>query len=216
MLKKIINIAPVMLHPKLLIRLISMFGVGYLFENGWINSYLKKMPVDRAGNPLPWVTYSYLDFIVTRLSDSFDIFEFGSGNSTLWLSRKVNSVVSVEHSPEWYGKVCADMPENCSLLYESLVYGGDYSRTCINQNKNFHLILVDGRDRNNCIKNSIGALHSNGVIVLDDSERINYSEGIDFLISNGFRRIDFWGVSPGLFYRKSTTVFYRNNNCLGI
>jgi hypothetical protein len=54
------------------------------------------------------------------------------------------------------------------------------------------------------------------VIVLDDSEREFYKEGINFLKHNGYKELSFSGISPGLFYRKSTSVFYRPDNCLSI
>ena len=42
------------------------------------------MPIDKNSNPLPWVTYGFIDFISERLNKSIDVFEYGSGNSTLW------------------------------------------------------------------------------------------------------------------------------------
>jgi hypothetical protein len=51
---------------------------------------------------------------------------------------------------------------------------------------------------------------------LDDSERDAYDEAVSFLLSNNFKKIDFWGISPGLFYKKSTTIFYKKKNCLDI
>jgi hypothetical protein len=68
----------------------------------------------------------------------------------------------------------------------------------------------------NCIKQSIDSLSPAGVMVLDDSERDEYKEGIAFLRTKNFRSIEFWGIAPGIFFRKCTTVFYRDGNCLGI
>jgi hypothetical protein len=59
-------------------------------------------------------------------------------------------------------------------------------------------------------------LSDRGVVVLDDSEREHYAEAIKFFKNNGFRELSFSGVSPGLFYLKSTSVFYKDSNCLGI
>ncbi len=97
-----------------------------------------------------------------------------------------------------------------------MVYGKEYCQYAKQLDKKFDLIIVDGRDRINCIKNSIECLNSNGVIILDDSERSSYIDGIQYLIDNEFKKIYFWGISPGLFYKKNTTIFYKNNNCLGI
>jgi hypothetical protein len=52
-----------------------------------------------------------------------------------------------------------------------------------------------------------------GVLVLDDSEREEYRPGLEALQRAGFKSIAFWGISPGEFYNKSTTVFYRPDNC---
>jgi hypothetical protein len=68
----------------------------------------------------------------------------------------------------------------------------------------------------NCCKQAVDALTDNGVVVLDDSEREFYREGVDFLVKKGFKQLAFTGVSPGLFYRKATSVFYKPENCLGI
>lgn len=216
MLNTLTTLSKLIFYPRLLKTLLSMHSNGYLKKVGWINSYNKKIPVDDEDNPLPWVTYPFIDFIESRLNRSMEIFEYGSGNSTLWYAKKVRYVTSVEHEQNWYDKVKSNLPDNASIYYSHLVYGKEYCHFAKNLNKKFDLIIVDGRDRVNCIKNSIECLTSNGVIILDDSERSSYIDAIQYLINNGFKKIDFWGISPGLFYKKNTTVFYKNNNCLGI
>lgn len=204
------------LHPKLLKALLSMNSKGYLKKIGWINSYKKMMPVDENGDPLPWVTYPFIDFIESRLNKSMEIFEFGSGNSTIWYAKKVKSIDSVEHDQNWYEKVKSNLPDNASIHYCHLEYGKEYCQYAKYLNKKFDLIIIDGRDRVNCIKYSVECLTFSGVIILDDSERPDYLEGIQYLLNTGFKKIDFWGISPGLFYKKNTTIFYKNNNCLDI
>lgn len=196
--------------------LLTMNANGYLKEIGWINSSNKQMPLDEHNNPLPWVTYPFIDFIEERLTNKLEVFEFGSGNSTLWYAGKVRFVTSVEHDDAWYKKIKSTMPNNVALHYQQLEYAKEYAAFAASQHKRFHIIIVDGRDRVNCIMNAVNSLTEDGVIVLDDSERVPYQEGIDFLIMKGFKKIDFWGISPGFFYKKCTTVFYRPDNCLGI
>lgn len=189
---------------------------GYLKEIGWIESFNHQLPINQKQEPLPWVTYGFIDFIASRLKKSMDIFEYGSGNSTLWYASKVNSVIAVEHSKEWFETIKEKMPNNVEIYFQELQYGGEYSIFSNQVNKKFDIIIIDGRDRVNSLKNSINNLKNGGVIILDDSEREAYREGISFLLNNNFRKIDFWGISPGLFYKKNTTIFYRENNCLGI
>ena len=86
----------------------------------------------------------------------------------------------------------------------------------VTRNEKFHLIIVDGRDRVNCCLQAVNALTDDGVIILDDSEREFYSPAIEFLKSNGFKELSFSGISPGLFYKKSTSIFYKAQNCLEI
>ena len=216
MLRKIKRVTNVISQPKLLKQLLSMEKSGYLCEIGWIEAFRKQLPIDKDGLPLPWVTYSFIDFISNRLSKTMDIFEYGSGNSTLWYAEKTNSVTSVENDKQWFKKIKNSMPNNVQIYYEELVYGGKYSKFSENLEMKFDIVIVDGRDRVNCMISAINSIKDGGIVVLDDSERESYQDGVEFLMKDGFKKIDFWGISPGLFYKKCTSVFYKNENCLGI
>jgi hypothetical protein len=134
MFSKFMKIIEVLSNPRLFKMLLSMNYNGYLKEIGWIESFKMKMPVDKDLKPIPWMTYPFIDFISDRLSPDMEIFEYGSGNSTLYFASKVKWVYSIEH------------------------------------------------------KVSIKRLKPEGVIVLDDSERPQYLEGIRFLLNEGFRK----------------------------
>ncbi|WP_028297188.1 class I SAM-dependent methyltransferase [Olivibacter sitiensis] len=191
------------------------FGVkGYLAEIGWIEAYDKKKPIDIEGKPLPWLTYSAIDFLDERLNAQMSLFEYGSGSSTRYFASKVQHVTSVEHDQQWFEQVSKDLPKNVDLTFQIIDTDGKYCRTCLGGT--YDIILIDGRDRNNCCKQAIQSLNAGGVIIFDDTERTKYNESTTFLNENGFRKLSFSGISPGFFYRKETSVFYRPNNCLGI
>lgn len=215
-MNKFSSLLQVFSRPDKLKSLLSFNHKGYLYDIGWFNAYDSKSPIDQDGNPIPWVTYSFIDFIKHRLNKQQSIFEFGSGNSTLFYSKYAGLVVSVEHDKEWFEKIVKDKPENSEIIFCDLVRGGDYCQMPVKLEEKFDIIIVDGRDRVNCCKQSVDALSETGVVVLDDSEREFYKPGIDFLLGKGFKHLPFSGVSPGFFYRKSTSVFYKPNNCLGI
>lgn len=183
---------------------------------GWIESYDRQSSVDAHGEPLPWVTYSFIDFIKDRISDQHLIFEYGSGSSTLFYAKRAKSVVSVEHDQAWLDKISAQKPFNSEMIFSAMEPNGAYSKMPLSTGKQFDIIIVDGRDRVNCCINALPALSKQGVLVLDDSERDFYRPAIDFLTKAGFRELSFSGISPGLFYYKTTSVFYRADNCLGI
>lgn len=203
-------------QPARLRSLLSFNEKGYLHSIGWFNAFDSKSPVDVNNNPLPWVTYSFIDFIKDRLKPEHAVFEFGSGNSTSFYAQRTGIVVSVEHDKEWYDKISKEKPDNAEVIFCELVRDGDYCRMPVKLGEQFDIIIVDGRDRVNCCIQALQALSASGVVVLDDSERLEYRDGINYLLDQGFKQIPFSGISPGLFYYKSTTVFYKENNCLGI
>jgi tRNA A58 N-methylase Trm61 len=215
-LNKLKAFATLIIKPDRLKALLSYGHKGYLASIGWFTSFDNQQALDRNGEPLPWVTYSFIDFIQNRLSNDMKIFEFGSGSSTLYYAKRVKQVVSVEHDESWYNKIVKSKPENAEMIFSKLERGGEYARKAVTLGQKFDIIIVDGRDRVNCCKNSIEALNPAGVIVLDDSERKEYDAARDFLKDAGFKELSFSGISPGLFYLKATSVFYKAENCLQI
>ena len=49
---------------------------GYFIETGWVNSFEKKLPVDKDKKPLPWLTSSAILFLKGRLKGAHSIFEY--------------------------------------------------------------------------------------------------------------------------------------------
>jgi len=101
-------------------------------------------------------------------------------------------------------------------MHCELQYGGDYCKNIVSIDSKYSIIIVDGRDRVNCILNSTSSNYQDGVLILVDSEREEYQNGVIHLKQLGYNELDFWGIAPGIFYYKCTSIFYRDNNCLGI
>lgn len=189
---------------------------GYLYEMGWFESFRRNLVIDREGNPIPWITYPCLSFLSERIKDDFIVFEFGSGNSTLWWASRSRRVVSCEHSLDWYKFISARVPNNVEIKYVPLDFGDAYSGLIKNYRKVFDIIFIDGRDRVNCVRNSINALKSNGVLVLDNSDLEDYVVALNFMREEGFKRIDFIGPGPINTAVWRTSIFYRDINVLNI
>jgi len=113
-------------EPKVLSKLLSMRLSGYLIDVGWFSAFKIGEPVDKNLEPLPWLTYSFIDFIIERLRNEFNIFEFGSGNSTLFFAKRVMEVTSVEHNIEWYKKLKNKIPGNSNLILSKSDSSEDY------------------------------------------------------------------------------------------
>lgn len=189
---------------------------GALSEEGWLKSRLEKESIDSDGNPIPWITYPSLHFLTDRVTPDFTVFEYGCGGSTLWWALRVKEVFSVEHDNEWYQNIKSKIPDNVSLFYAPLEPDGEYSKKVIQTGKLFDVIVIDGRDRVNCAKNSLSALKPEGLILWDNSNRDKYSSGYDLLINNGFKRLDFFGMGPINLYSWCTSIFYRKENVFGL
>jgi hypothetical protein len=213
---KILTVLKLISEPRLLRALLFARHNGYLVDTGWINSFIKKEPVDKNNSPIPWITYPAISFLSERLNHDLLIFEYGSGNSTLYYSKIVKKVIAVEHNKEWYEKIKSKLSENSEIIFVNLDYGGVYCQTIKSTGQKFDIIIIDAEDRVNCIKNCLNNLSENGVIILDDSEREEYGGGIVFLNQNKFKRLDFWGITAGFIHQKATTIFYRESNCLDI
>jgi hypothetical protein len=189
---------------------------GYLASSGWLKSRELKMPVDVDSRPIPWYSYPVVEFLSRRVGPEMHVFEFGSGNSTLWWAERVESVTAVEHHPQWAARMATTVPDNVSLLHVPLEEDSDYCRSTRHADKQFHVIVIDGRDRVNCARNCLGALRDDGVIVWDDSQRSRYRSGHRYLARRDFRRVEFVGLGPMDPHPRETSIFYRDGNCLGL
>ncbi len=199
------------------IKLIQLRWRGMLYEEGWFEAACDYKSINRAKEPIPWWTYSFNDFFIPQLTSDIEIFEYGSGNSTIFLAKIVQNITSIEHDKAFYNFQIPKIPKNVTLKFQLLdKYNGKYSKVILNESKLFDLIIIDGRDRVNCIKNSISRLSEHGIIILDDSQRHQYQTGIDFLIENNFKYISFTGISAGTYKKKATSIFYRKDNWIGI
>ena len=188
----------------------------YLIESGYIESTISQKPVKRDGSPLPWMNYGIISFLEQRLSKELSLFEYGSGNSTLFFSSFVSSVVSVECNREWYEYVVKTLPENVNLILCDPFDSESYSKIIQQQGRKFDVVVVDAEDRINCLINAEQSLTDRGVMILDDSKGECWHSVIDHLQKLEFKKLDFEGLKPGRTSGYRTTIFYRQGNCLGI
>lgn len=214
--EKIKTVLKLFSEPKVFYSLISFRSFGYLLETGWFESFKSGEPVNVDLKPIPWFTYSAIEFISDRLTKKLIVFEFGSGNSTLFFSERVSHIISVEHNRDWYENISKKCPPNSKILLRGSKNSDEYINPLQMSNQNYDIIIVDGIYRNECLMESVKHLSESGVIILDDSERVDYAEGIKYLLDSGFKRLDFSGIAPGIFFRKCTTIFYKDKNCLNI
>lgn len=191
---------------------------GFLRDSGWLLSMELGEAVDRDGHPLPWLTYPAIDFLVGRVHPAMTVFEYGTGNSTLWWGARVARLVSCEHDKEWFAAFRPKVTLVNTTYLLRRCKGGcpDYQQEIARYQDTFDVLVLDGRQRVNCLANGLGALRAGGVVIWDNSDREEYRPGFVRLTAAGFRRLDFWGPGPLATRRWCTSIFYRRGNCLGI
>ena len=70
--------------------------------HGFPRTLESKLPIAADGSPLPWYTYPAIEYFNQLDVSGLNIFEYGSGNSSLYWAHKGANVWSVEHDPVWY------------------------------------------------------------------------------------------------------------------
>jgi hypothetical protein len=195
--------------------LVDVYRKGSLVEHGWFESFKTLEAVDRRGEPLPWYTYGFISFLEPRLTPEMRVFEYGSGNSTRWYSRRVKEVVAVEHDPAWASKVRADLGDTSSV---NLQPPGPAYVNEVGSHGPFDIVVIDGIEelRPECARAALAALTDEGVLIWDNSDRAEFAAAFPELERHGFRQLAWAGMGPTAVTGWETSVLYRERNCLGI
>lgn len=155
---------------------------------------------------LPWWNVAATREIEAFLADrpGARVFEWGAGASTVWLARRAESIVSVEHDPDWVATLRRQTEplEQITLLYRERANGA-YVNAITEQQGQFDLIVVDGRDRVACLDAAKPYLAPGGLIVFDDSGRSRYRADIQ---QSGLAERRFFGRSYCVPYPDHTSL----------
>lgn len=171
--------------------------------------------IDESMQVNPWWVKGITDIVQKKLSKDIRVFEWGSGNSTLFWSQNAGEVVSIEYDEEWYEKMKEIIPDNVRLELCRMEPNGDYCRKILEEKEKFDIILIDGNDRVRCVYNSLEKLKEKGIIIWDDTDREEYQEGYRFLEKHGYKQLELSGIVYGLAgMAHFTSVFYQEKNLL--
>jgi len=197
-----------------------LFGLGYLTEKGWFEGSATHQSL-KDGKPVPWITYPAFEVLDRALRPDWRLFEYGTGNSSIWYASKVAEVIAVEHDPNWAAQVRSSAPANLTVtLFEKVApdvhgFGTDAFETYAQEPERygpgyFNVFVVDGMARNRCAEVASEMIAPHGIIVWDNAERWQYNEGFAMLGAKGWRRIDFYGPGPIQAYEWCTSIFARD------
>jgi hypothetical protein len=177
---------------------------------------------------VPWWTYSAIAAIekhIQTLGYKPAVFEYGSGASTIWLAKRAQSVISIEHNYNWFQQLKSKLIAypNVQLIYKAPnrdnidpLYSSHkmknvdfkaYVSSIEETSQLFDLIIIDGRCRENCLKASLAYLKPNGIIIFDNSNRKRYQK---VLLSFALRIQRYYGLVPGSPFKSETSLLFKS------
>lgn len=134
----------------------------------------KKQKPPRA----PWWTASTIAAVEKILRPDMNVFEWGSGSSTVWLARRARRIWSVDHDKFWRAKICKwARREGISGKIKVFIYPFEnigYYESVNRPRTDIDFIVVDGRNRVECFKKAAGRVKRGGFIMVDDTHRLLY------------------------------------------
>jgi len=175
---------------------------------------------------LPWMNFEVCDWLNSYLSKEMKLFEWGSGGSTLFYAKLVDQVISIEYDAEYFDFVGQQLKgkENVELVLAPAQDSGQFKSFSPNHvgsyfddyvksidkypDNSFDVIVVDGRQRNECFKRALKKLKTDGIIVFDNFEREIYKKSQHH---PGISHFMIEGLMPFNYVTGTTAIFYFDN-----
>lgn len=177
-----------------------------VFEKGYCHARTATTmsPLDSAGNPLPWYTYPAIHFLSQFNWSASSVFEYGCGLSSLYWASRAAHVYSVESDSAWAERIRSKRVQNLHIVVRS--DRAAYVDAIHECDRDFNVIVIDGRFRLSCAGVALMRLAKGGVVVLDNSDW--HPRTAALLRSKGLAQIDFAGFGPVNCYTWVTSVFF--------
>ncbi len=172
---------------------------------------------------LPWMNFEVCKWLRSYLKSEMHLFEWGSGGSTVFFSKLVNQIVSIEYDENYFDFVQKQLrgKENVEIIlarpqkkgaYKSFSPGNihsyfdNYVKSIEKYpDRYFDVIVVDGRQRNQCFKLAVQKIKENGIIVFDNFEREIYKKSQYY---PGLNHLLFESLMPFSYVIGTTAIFY--------
>jgi predicted O-methyltransferase YrrM len=155
----------------------------------------------------PWLSYSAARRIAEILPPNAHALEIGSGQSTLWLARRCERLLSIEADKHWFdhlrGELARAGHHHVDLRYRWRAEEiADFSSV---EDSSLDFILVDGGPRAEVLERSYCKLRPGGVLYVDNTDNPGISESCRAdLIAHAARtggKLEFFpDFSPGILH----------------
>ena len=192
-----------------------------LFLKMWINDQLLNRSPLKAG--LPWMPYNAILYLNDIITSDFNIMETGCGGSTIFfLNKACRNLITIEHDDKWMEILINDkrikkfsnrwdiFREDLNATDNNSAHNSPYLNRIKKQPRDkYDLVSIDGRLRSESLVAASTKVKKNGYLLLDNSERPHYQEGINHLDNLGWKRKDFTGLCYNFDWESSTSIWQK-------
>ncbi len=174
-------------------------------EFGHMKSAKLGKSVDKNGDPIPWHSYPAIEYLGQLDFSDKQVFEYGSGNSSLYWAGRAKSVTSIEDNEKWYHEMKQlILPNNeLRLVLDQSAYVDEIKKG------RYDVIIIDGEQkptRIKCTEIAPDYLNEGGMIILDNSDWC--FEAAELLRSRpNLIEVDFAGFVPIIARPITTSIF---------
>jgi hypothetical protein len=177
-------------------------------EYGQYRTIKKWDCVDKDNNKIPWYTYPAIEYLNNIDFTDKSVFEYGSGNSSIYWAGVSKNVISIEDDEDWHRSVSNSLKKNQDILLKK--DKKEYVESILQfTNDNFDLVIIDGKYRIECAKQAVSSIKSDGIIILDNSDRKEEEIAAKYIRENfNCIQVDFHGFGPINNYTWTTSIFF--------
>lgn len=155
----------------------------------------EKIMIKKA--PWPYAEYAkqYLPFIDKVLDKNLTVLEFGSGGSSIYISRRVKSIVSLEHDPIWFKALMEEIKKE-GIKNIDLRLNENYQNSFNCNGKKYDIVSVDicrNSMRDKSIKKGMKCVKRGGMLIFHKGPGFKDEKIIPILKKEGWKKIKQWG-----------------------
>jgi hypothetical protein len=172
-------------------------------DQGHAKSRRAQSCIDAAGQPIPWFTYPAIEYLRQLDLRNRRVFEWGSGNSSLFFARRSQQVHSVEHDRAWAERGTVGASPNLRVEW---IAPDAYAQAIDRDGSSYDLIIIDAIERLACASAARRHLAPGGFVILDNADWFPGSARA--LREAGLLQVDMHGFGPINDYAWTTSLFF--------
>ncbi|HEX5258004.1 MAG TPA: hypothetical protein VFW35_04385 [Sphingomicrobium sp.] len=157
------------------------------------------------GEPVPLMSYSFIEYVMGLDLSATDVLEIGGGQSTRFWAKRARKVDVIDHDVGWLKGDEIDQRPNVSVIE---IQADGYVSALSSSTRKYAMVVLDcGANRLECAKAAIHLLADDGMFVLDNSDW--YPNTAAVLREQDLIQVDFADFRPKHQYRCTTSIFLR-------